>query len=264
MARSFPGSAITGYDISSVAISEATHLFPGIKFVAGDLFKSDNTFDIIFCSNVLEHFHHPTIILDQLASHAARYVWALVPFMDRDTIAEHVSVFEYGNIPIRIGADFVLAHFDVLDVSDRRGSRWAGSQCLLIYSKVGELDRLALKDDDHLPAESSRPYPSACLRTSVLRMAETDLRLRASIHEAAGLRDELAPLRQAIARSQSEAADHIDELARLRNDLLDIHAQYAASRSDGGRRTGQAERTHPGGSAGRVRRASAANRALRG
>ena len=240
MARSFPGSATTGYDISPVAISEAGNLFPALKFVAGDLFTSDRTFDVIFCSNVLEHFHHPTIILDQLASHAARYVWALIPFMDRGTTAEHVSFFEYTNIPTRIGSDFVLSHFDVLDVSRWHGSRWAGRQCLLIYAKASELRHLALNDDDRHLIGSARPYPSGCLRTSVLRMAEADLRWRASVHEADSIRSEQAGLRQAAARTKNEAADHADELARLRNDILDICARYAP-RPDGSHRTARAE-----------------------
>ena len=103
--RAFPGSAVTGYDISDVAISEGRRLFPGLDLVAGDLLMEDRQFDVIFSSNTLEHFHDPHTVLKRLAAHAREYVWLLVPFQDPGGIDEHFVRFDYTNIPDHLADD---------------------------------------------------------------------------------------------------------------------------------------------------------------
>jgi len=57
-ARRYPEANISATDISDVAISRANEQYgDSIQFFAEDITRLDGQYDVIYCSNVQEHFH---------------------------------------------------------------------------------------------------------------------------------------------------------------------------------------------------------------
>lgn len=60
----------TGVDLSSVAIEQATRLYPGVEFIAGDMFSvplPGDTFDVVVSVQVIEHLEDPTRFVSLIA-----------------------------------------------------------------------------------------------------------------------------------------------------------------------------------------------------
>jgi len=78
-----PGAAITGLDTSVGAVQYARETFgASAEFVTGDLFNlpfGDRTFDVVLCSEVLEHLNNPARALVELKRVARRRVVLTVP-----------------------------------------------------------------------------------------------------------------------------------------------------------------------------------------
>ena len=115
LALHFQNSEVIGQDISSEGIMAAKKLFPDIKFTSQDLFKSSEEYDIIFSSNTLEHFYNPKDIIDELSTHARKFLVFLLPFYDDLTIKEHFYSFTYDNMPITVKNKFELIFYKEID-----------------------------------------------------------------------------------------------------------------------------------------------------
>ena len=83
MQEEFPDASVTGLDASSGAVAYATqHFGPQIKFLEGDLFAlpfADNVFDVVVCSEVLEHLDDPARAFAELKRVARKRVVLTVP-----------------------------------------------------------------------------------------------------------------------------------------------------------------------------------------
>lgn len=83
LARRSPDVRFTGVDLSEEAISFAqTHFGERGKFRTGSIYKlpfSDNSFDTVVCSEVLEHLDDPARALAELHRVARNYVLITVP-----------------------------------------------------------------------------------------------------------------------------------------------------------------------------------------
>lgn len=83
LAQRHAGLKLTGVDLSGEAISYAeAHFGTAATFRTGSLYKlpfSDNAFDTVVCSEVLEHLDEPDRALNELKRVARNYVVITVP-----------------------------------------------------------------------------------------------------------------------------------------------------------------------------------------
>ncbi len=83
LARSLPDSRVTGTDLSHDAIAYASNRFgDGAAFSVGDVYElpfPSNAFDVVVCSEVLEHLDQPERALEEVIRVAAVGVVLTVP-----------------------------------------------------------------------------------------------------------------------------------------------------------------------------------------
>jgi len=80
--KALPSARIVGVDIDAVAIEQAEQRNPGVEFQLGsvlDLRFHDNVFDLIVCSEVLEHVPDPHAALNELCRVSSKHVILSVP-----------------------------------------------------------------------------------------------------------------------------------------------------------------------------------------
>ncbi len=76
------GSKLEGVDFSSIAINLGKENFPDLDLKVGDIYHlpyADNTFDVVICSEVLEHLEHPDQALRELVRVSRAYCLFSVP-----------------------------------------------------------------------------------------------------------------------------------------------------------------------------------------
>lgn len=79
VATAFPNADITGLEYTSEAIAIAEEMSQGIHYVQGDIMEmpfSDSTFDVVICTEVLEHLDCPEEALHEL--HRVSRGWVLI------------------------------------------------------------------------------------------------------------------------------------------------------------------------------------------
>lgn len=132
----FPGLRYHGFDISQTAVDSANSHYPGATFRVNDVFNLDTsqTFDVVFCSNVLEHFEQPEQIAQNLLKIARKYLIIMVPFREASEEPEHVVRFTPHNIPLVLG-NSCLVYASGVQCEERW--RYDGRQALLIYALDG-------------------------------------------------------------------------------------------------------------------------------
>ncbi|WP_285396532.1 methyltransferase domain-containing protein [Lysinibacillus sp. fls2-241-R2A-57] len=133
LANSFPHSKILGVDFSIEAINKAKEYYPNVEYVQGDIMNLPNHFDIVVCSNVLEHFTNPFEIIPLLIDKTIKHLIIMVPFLEKERIKEHLYTFEYSSFPLEIN-DYVLTYFKEIDCKLIEGTHWTGKQAIIIYS----------------------------------------------------------------------------------------------------------------------------------
>ena len=145
------GSAVEGVDFSQSAIEKARSAYPEIPFRDTDWLSGQtdalDSYDVVFSSNTLEHFHTPWEVFSALAERARRFVVLLLPFREYDRHHEHFATFDFESVR----ADekgMLLVHAAVRNVSGLPGSQWPGEQVLLVYAHPDEFVRLRLALND--------------------------------------------------------------------------------------------------------------------
>jgi len=83
---------VTGYDFSDEAINLANINFPHLVF-KNELNFLDK-YDVIYCSNVLEHFEDPHTKLEEISKHCNNYIIILVPY-NQEPNEFHFHKFQY-------------------------------------------------------------------------------------------------------------------------------------------------------------------------
>jgi len=134
-----PESALSGVDVSNVAIGMAKKRLPQFDFhvVAADWSDAPRA-DIAFCSNTLEHFEDWRSRLAKLGELARRYVVVLVPFQERDLIEEHEASFDFSSFPPVLPDGKQLIFFRIIDAAGQPESQWDGHQALALYGMRGK------------------------------------------------------------------------------------------------------------------------------
>lgn len=124
LTREHPDLKITGVDISDDAIEYAKeHFGEKARFRTGSVYKlpfSDNSFDAVLCSEVLEHVDDPNRAVAELKRVARDYVVITVPLEPYFQWLNNISQWlrlgpELGHVNFwtsRTFPDFIRAHFD--------------------------------------------------------------------------------------------------------------------------------------------------------
>lgn len=209
---------VTGIDFSEKAIELARAKFPDHQFVVGDANHLKDRVDAIFCSNVLEHFQNPDIVLASLAGAASEYVILLIPFWEFPRHEEHFVTFDSSSLPILAGNGKVLVHFDVMDTSKWPGTLWMGYQALLVYSSSDAVARCGLKLDSIARSASLPSLDPAGLADAGVRDAAFQ-----RLGEIAGSAEALARLHEGVVkvseRQESIGFNAYGKLGELREGI---------------------------------------------
>ena len=73
---------VVGMDIDNNALNEAKANNIDVEFIFGDIYSlpfDDNSFDLVICSEVLEHLNKPTIAMNELTRVASKFLFLSVP-----------------------------------------------------------------------------------------------------------------------------------------------------------------------------------------
>lgn len=76
------GNTLEGLEYSEVAIQLGKEMFPGVNLRQGDIYHmpyADNSFDLVICSEVLEHLERPEEALQELMRVTKKYCLFSVP-----------------------------------------------------------------------------------------------------------------------------------------------------------------------------------------
>lgn len=127
LSKEFEECNITGVDIAEEGISIAKDKFPHLAFIACDLLKSTSKFDVLYSSNVFEHFTDPFGCLKRLSLNINNYLIIIVPYNEKlyRGETEHVFSFNEKNLPKTINNNFKLIysqkyHINEILPSDKR------------------------------------------------------------------------------------------------------------------------------------------------
>ena len=132
----FPESKVTGIDFSNAAINYARNNFSNCIFECNDFRNIDAIYDILFCSNVIEHFYDIKQVFNDLISITSKHLIILLPFNEKNLHIEHLYKFELNSFNLEIG-DFFLSYANIIDTDSKKDLFWDGYQILLIYSNKG-------------------------------------------------------------------------------------------------------------------------------
>ncbi|WP_286186561.1 methyltransferase, partial [Acidovorax cavernicola] len=139
---------LVGVDFSGVAIEQASRRYPAIRFLAenwvGEKSHHAETFDVVFSSNTLEHFHNPWEVLEELGEHAKKAVVLALPYREMDRIDEHFYSFLPANVPVELSNGFGLVWSRVIDCRGIENTLWNGEQIFLVYAEKSWLSSLKL------------------------------------------------------------------------------------------------------------------------
>lgn len=145
---------VAGVDFSAVAVQQAAARYPAIQFLHEDWLDEaqgvTNTFDIVFSSNTLEHFHSPYDVLPSLSGRARKAVILTLPYKEMQRIDEHFFTFLPDNIPLQLGNGFRLCWAKVVDCRNLPRTQWGGDQIILIYASEDWVNGLGLMLSDCL------------------------------------------------------------------------------------------------------------------
>lgn len=138
------GYPISGADFSEEAIEKAKVKYKENDFQVIDLRKIPVSvkYDVVFCSNVLEHFYDPWKVVENFTKVANKYIVLLVPFQETMQVEEHVYKFDVNKIFLNIDK-FSLVFANSINAADIPGTFYADKQILLLYSIEDSDKRLA-------------------------------------------------------------------------------------------------------------------------
>lgn len=144
----FLNTEVCGMDFSDNAIEIAKRRFPAYHFEQGDIsnLNPEKKFDIVYSSNVLEHFYTPWGMAEKMALAAKHYLIIQMPFREHLSIDEHFFKFDTNVIPLQIG-EFMLVNLETINGAEIPGTQYPDQQILLVYSSHKE-DFMTARIDD--------------------------------------------------------------------------------------------------------------------
>lgn len=143
----FPSLQVSGFDFSEQAIETARSRHPEVEFHALPLDDITERYDVVMCSNVLEHFTEPRVMLERLARIAKRHLLILVPGWETERHPEHEVTFRLRDFP-RVVEGLHLAHVAAVNCNRIDPEQWPGYQLLLLYCDAKVIEALGTTAGD--------------------------------------------------------------------------------------------------------------------
>lgn len=226
LATTFPGCRFTGIDFSANAISTASKRYASTKnitFETVDLLKEayHKNFDVIFSSNVFEHFSDPFKVFDIISGYAQDMVVMMVPFKEdsENMIQEHLHSFDGHDFKLlSANGDWIISHFAVKNLARIPETQWRGEQAVVAFMRRRYLKELGLTVDDiEFSPENEAIMDS--LRCELDEHKKKESRLLDKINAVAQERKRLAHEIR-ISKETNELLEYSIEDLRLEKDEL--------------------------------------------
>ncbi len=135
----FARSKVTGIDFSESAINNAISRYPACEFKCQDITEVLDKYDIVFSSNVLEHFKDPFDKMAILSKLSTKYLIILLPFQEENLHEEHFIRFDYNSFTLKIN-DLHLCYYKVINTKNYPSTMWPGKQILLVYGNANHIN----------------------------------------------------------------------------------------------------------------------------
>lgn len=211
---------IVGIDFSANAIEQASRRYPAIRFINEDWLLSGTgttqgeSFDVVFSSNTLEHFHKPYEVLHSIANHAKKAIALILPYKELERIDEHFFSFLPENIPLVLKNGFRLVWSRIVDCRTLPNTPWGGEQILLVYADPKWIDTfgLVLKD---------------CRIEQVDARANLDLVVAERDGQIASLEQAVVERDEQIVSLEQTVVERDEQIANLNQSLVERNKQIA-------------------------------------
>lgn len=130
----FLNAEIYGEDFSQQAIEIAKENYPEFNYKVSNILKpeQEKKYEVVICSNVVEHFKDTYNVLKNICERATKYAIILIPYRETlGQIEEHERVFHTKDIPVNVENNFLIYAKSYQCDS----IYYPGEQMLLIYAK---------------------------------------------------------------------------------------------------------------------------------
>lgn len=139
LAKKYKKTKFTGIDFAKSAIERADLRYgkeANLQYRAIDILteKYSEKYNVVFCSNVLEHFHDPWSIFEKVSTFAEDVFVMMVPFNEDPSNLhfEHFHSFSSKEFTL-VSPDWTIAHFSLKNTAALKESYWLGQQALVIF-----------------------------------------------------------------------------------------------------------------------------------
>lgn len=224
----FNPKKLTGIDFSVESISAAKSRYPELEFLAQNWLSDEasndiKSYDFIFSSNTLEHFHNPFQVLNCISEKAELGFILALPFRELDRIEEHFFTFTDKNIPITVNG-FDLVWSKVIDCSVLPSSMWDGDQIILVYAKRSWLDQRNLTlGQIHIEADYENDSMSH--HSALFKHMENEF--------SRVLKDSLAQVAESVKQLSVSKAELLDQVTKnQRLQAQNVELQNAVRQKD--------------------------------
>lgn len=241
LAKLLRTARVSGIDFSKVAIAQARLRYPSIDFICADWLMERQPaparFDVVFSSNVIEHFHDPFGVLNVICQKARKAVLLAIPYRETNRHEEHFFTFLPENVPLTLSNGFRLAWAKVIDCASLPNTHWQGEQILLVYGDAAWLDGLGLHVSDciveHEDTEANNKKLSAQLSEKEHQLNLLQIANNQQLRE---LQAQIASAHLALSQSvsvskaeiQEHAVRHSAERTKLQIELSDTRRALTA------------------------------------
>lgn len=133
--ETFVENVICGVDISTTAIQQANNKYPQINFLVDNIDEINKCWDVVICSNVLEHFENPQIILEKLMNLNNHYLIIMVPFKEEILDPSHFYRFEDEDFML-LPKGYDIVEKKKIDTSKLNPTYWNGQQLLVVIKNL--------------------------------------------------------------------------------------------------------------------------------
>lgn len=134
LAKAYPRTKVWGLDNSVAALAKAQARHPDLTFALQWPTTSDSMpveMDAVFCSNCLEHFEEPLVLMTKHLEHCKSLYVALVPYKEAPLEEFHCFSFDELSFPLQV-AGMTRVVQQVIDVDPRA---WpAAKQLMVVYA----------------------------------------------------------------------------------------------------------------------------------
>lgn len=251
LSKYFAGSDVVGCDFSTVAIAKAQERYPELSFFCGDAADVGRAFDVVFCSNVMEHFSDPLQLMDRLSRVALRHLILMVPVWELRRHSEHEYTFQASSFPSVLSDGKVGTVFDIVNTSRYPEKFWEGWQGFVVYSEPSAVRELKLSLADVVESLSMKSMTAGDIDqasvlepvvASVLRSNSANLETFQSIAVTASKVAEAEQRREQIGSAIKESAIELQREA-INEIVAALSGQLAALSS---KVSGELEQVHIG------------------